>query len=528
MADKPTYEELEQRVEELTAELETANEALKKQIEERKQTEETLHAYEQIVSTITDRISFLDTNYRYQVANDAYLKAFLDKPREDVVRYTPAYLFGEKNFRNKIKPNLDKCLRGEIVNYQDQFEFLDKGKRYIDVSYYPVFSEDGSVSGIVHVLRDITEWKKIDRNLHDSQHMLQTVLDSIPAAVFWKNRDLFYLGGNRTWLAAVGLNSSQEVVGKSDYELPWYKEQADSFREDDRKVIESGIPEYDILEPYLKADGTQAWAKTNKVPLRDAEGNILGVLGTYEDITERKKAEEELRESEERYRRITGAITDYIYTVTVQDGCPVETVHGPACAAVTGYTAKDFKENPYLWIQMVHEEDREAVKKLAADTLSGVKVPALEHRIIRKDGATRWVRNTPVLNFDSQARLLSYDGLVQDVTERKQAEEALRKAHHELERFNLELEEKVQERTKELKQKNKQLVEAERLAALGKMANRVAHELRNPLTAIGGFARRINEKTPAGDPNKKYLQMIVENVITIESKVSEITRIQSL
>jgi PAS domain S-box-containing protein len=150
----------------------------------------------------------------------------------------------------------------------------------------------------------------------------------------------------------------------------------------------------------------------------------------------------------------------------------------------------------------------------------------VETRWKRKDGKVIDVllSSTPVDPSDLTAGV-TFTAL--DITERKQAEEALRKAHHELERFNLELEEKVQERTKELKQKNKQLVEAESLAALGKMANRVAHELRNPLTAIGGFARRINEKTPAGDPNKKYLQVIVENVTTIESKVSEITRIQS-
>ena len=117
--------------------------------------------------------------------------------------------------------------------------------------------------------------------------------------------------------------------------------------------------------------------------------------------------------------------------------------------------------------------------------------------------------------------------VIRDITERKQAEEALRKAHNQLQKFSSELEKKVQERTEELTQKNNQLVEAERLAALGKMANRVAHELRNPLTAVGGFARRINEKTAVGDPNKKYLQMIVEEVVTMESKVSEITRIQS-
>ena len=314
MDTKPTYEELEQRVEERTAELSTANETLKKLIEERKRTEETLHAYEQIVSTITDMIFFLDRNYRYQVVNDAYLKAFPDKRREEIVGHTPADLIGEEDFKNKIKPDLDQCSKGKIVNYQDQFEFPGEGKRYMDVSYYPVFAEDGTVSGIVHVSRDITEWKKIERDLHDSQHMLQTVMDSIPAAVFWKDRDLLYLGGNRTFLAAVGLNTSEEVVGKNDYELPWDKEQTDSFQEYDRKVIESGIPEYDIIEPYLKANGTHEWAKTNKVPLRDSEGNIIGVLGTYEDITERKQAEEALRQSE-RELRIKNRIAETFLTI---------------------------------------------------------------------------------------------------------------------------------------------------------------------------------------------------------------------
>jgi PAS domain S-box-containing protein len=314
MDTKPTYEQLEQRVEEQTAELATANETLKKLIEERKRTEERLHAYEQIVSTITDIIFFLDRNYRYQVVNDAYLKAFPDKRREEIVGHTPADLIGEENFKNKIKPNLDQCFKSKIVNYQDQFEFPGEGKRYMDVRYYPVFAEDGTVSGIVHVSRDITEWKKIERDLHDSQHMLKAVMDSIPAAVFWKDRDLLYLGGNRTFLAAVGLNSSEEVVGKNDYELPWDKEQTDSFREDDRKVIESGIPEYDIIEPYLKANGTHAWAKTNKVPLRDAEGNIIGVLGTYEDITKRKQAEEKLRQSE-RDLRIRNQIAQIFLTI---------------------------------------------------------------------------------------------------------------------------------------------------------------------------------------------------------------------
>lgn len=143
---------------------------------------------------------------------------------------------------------------------------------------------------------------------------------------------------------------------------------------------------------------------------------------------EHKRVEEALYESEERYRRITDAITDYIYTVRIQDGRPTETIHGPTCVAVTGYTVEDFKANPYLWIQMVHEEDRKAVEEHASQTVSGVKVPPLEHRIIRKDGAIRWVRNTRVPHYDGQGKLLSYDGLLQDITGRKMAEEALRES----------------------------------------------------------------------------------------------------
>ncbi len=145
-------------------------------------------------------------------------------------------------------------------------------------------------------------------------------------------------------------------------------------------------------------------------------------------VLEHRRAEEALRQSEERYRHISDAVTDYIYTVRIEDGHPVETIHSPACVAVTGYTAEEFKHNRYLWIQMVHEEDRKAVQEQAARGLSGVKVEPIEHRLIRKDGATRWVRNTSVLHYDSQGKLLSYDGLIQDVTDRKLAEEALRQS----------------------------------------------------------------------------------------------------
>ena len=112
-------------------------------------------------------------------------------------------------------------------------------------------------------------------------------------------------------------------------------------------------------------------------------------------------------------------------------------------------------------------------------------------------------------------------------SQRKKAEEELRKAHDELYTFSQQLERKVQERTEELKKKNRKLVESEKLAALGKMANRVAHELRNPLTVVGGLARRLCEKTPDDDPNKKDLKIILREAKVLENKVSEIINIEN-
>jgi len=133
-------------------------------------------------------------------------------------------------------------------------------------------------------------------------------------------------------------------------------------------------------------------------------------------------SERSLQESENRYRRITEAVTDYIFTVRIDGGQPLDTVHGPACEAVTGYTAEEFHNDQYLWIRMVPEEDRDIIRDQISRILSNQKPEPIEHRIVRKDGVMRWVRNTAVPNYDRDGNLISYDGLIRDITDIKEAE----------------------------------------------------------------------------------------------------------
>jgi rsbT co-antagonist protein RsbR len=128
--------------------------------------------------------------------------------------------------------------------------------------------------------------------------MFQQVLDSLPGFLFWKDREGRYLGCTQRFAESAGYANPTEMVGKTDYETPWAATEADSYRADDLAVIKSGQGKVGYVESQQQADGSLIWVETSKVPLRDHDGSIYAVLGTYENITERK-----LRESEELRRR---------------------------------------------------------------------------------------------------------------------------------------------------------------------------------------------------------------------------------
>lgn len=135
-----------------------------------------------------------------------------------------------------------------------------------------------------------------------------------------------------------------------------------------------------------------------------------------------------LYSSEDEYQRLRAPGSDYVFTVEIRDGRTVGTTHGPGCVAVTGYTATEYASDPYLWLRMVHKEDRKAVLEQATRVRAGKEAYPVEHRIIHKNGSIRWVRNAPVPHYDEQGRLVSYDGLITEITERKRSESALRES----------------------------------------------------------------------------------------------------
>ncbi len=142
-------------------------------------------------------------------------------------------------------------------------------------------------------------------------------------------------------------------------------------------------------------------------------------------FAERVRSQQALEHSEERYKRLLEATTDYIYTVEVENGELGANFHDPGCEAVTGFTPAEFAADPELWYHIIHEEDRAAVLRQVRRILEGELPPSLEHRIINKQRQVRWVQNTPIPRRDALGNLIGYDGLISDITQRKRIEAEL-------------------------------------------------------------------------------------------------------
>ncbi|MEH2374445.1 trifunctional serine/threonine-protein kinase/ATP-binding protein/sensor histidine kinase [Nostoc sp.] len=133
------------------------------------------------------------------------------------------------------------------------------------------------------------------KTLGQTEQFLRLIIDNIPQSVFWKNSNSVYLGCNQNFAQTSGVGVPENVIGKTDYDLSWTHEESDFFVECDRHIMESGQAELNIIETLQQADGKQIWSNTNKIPLKDREGNVFGILGTSEDITEHHQAQQLLQ-----------------------------------------------------------------------------------------------------------------------------------------------------------------------------------------------------------------------------------------
>ena len=193
-----------------------------------------------------------------------------------------------ENTKKLISDHL--CKGNEIFRLINRYRCKSGEYKWLSWNFHPV-PEKKLIYGVAH---DITQSVKAQEEILFSKQMLENVLNNIPGRVFWKDIDSRYLGCNNNFALDTKVSSAQEVIGKTDYDLFENKTEAEAYRADDKYVLQKKSCKLNIEEPQTR-NGEENWLLTNKVPLFDNNQQVIGVLGTYDDITHRKKTEESLR-----------------------------------------------------------------------------------------------------------------------------------------------------------------------------------------------------------------------------------------
>jgi PAS domain S-box-containing protein len=261
--------------------------------------------------------------------------------------------------------------------------------------------------------------------LQNTTNMLSQIINTIPQTIFWKDRIGVFLGCNCKFAQAVGLGDSEEIIGKTDDDLPCLKDEREQYLQKDLQVMEENRPHHQVIKTLPQQNGTGRWIDTAKIPIQSLDGTVIGVLGIFEDVTERQMAEQALRESEEKYRLLVSQIPAMVFRGYGDWSIdPLD----EKVESLTGYSKEDFETRRVKWCDLIPAEDLDYAGMVFIEALKTNKSYVREHRLRKKNGEIIWVQCRGQIFCDDQGQVDHISGVSFDVTQRRQAEEAVRES----------------------------------------------------------------------------------------------------
>ncbi len=309
---------------------------------------------------------------------------------------------------------------GKVDNAKLQLRRKDRIKVYVMLNATAVYDGSGKIAYSRSSLRDITELKKTEEELRRQRDLLQQLIDTIPAPIFYKDASGRYLGCNRAFESDTGMHRA-DIVGRTAFDV-YPPDLAEIYHEQDLSLLRSpGVQQGETQR--RDAEGNMHEVMFTKSTFSDSEGNVAGLVGVIVDITQRKRAEDDLRESEKKFRLVTETIQDVFWLASpdIREMMYVS----PGYEWIWGRSTESLYESPKSFLEAIIPEDRDRVMSVLQASHSGVKEYTCEYRIVRPDGSLRWIfeRGFPV--YDNRGKHTHMCGVCSDITERKQAEEAL-------------------------------------------------------------------------------------------------------
>jgi PAS domain S-box-containing protein len=456
-------------------------------VTERKQAERTTSLLAAIVDCSDDAILSKKLDGTITSWNQSAERLFGYKAEEAIGQHITLIVPWER--RSEEEDILRRLARGERVEHFETVRRRRDGTDLdVSLTISPIRDAAGRVIGASNVARDVSERKRIEVALRESEERFRAIVETTPECVQLISADGTLLHMNRPGLEMVGARSADEVVGKSVYDLiaPEDRDRFKAFNESICRGEQSSL-QFDIVG----LEGKRRHMETRAAPLRTPD-EILVHLAVTADISERKQAEELLRRSEERFRALVNASSDVVYRMS-PDWSEMSQLDGRGVVADTGKPRKD-------WLnEYIHPDDQPLVLRTIREAVRTKSMFQLEHRLRRTDGTLGWTnsRAVPLLNVNGE--ILEWFGAASDVTARREAEENYRKLAQTLDA-------EVRARTRELEEQSKQVRELSwrLLRSQEEERRHIARELHDSagqtLTVLGISLAQLAQKTGRNAP----------------------------
>jgi PAS domain S-box-containing protein len=347
---------------------------------------------------------------------------------------------------------------------------------------------------------EINVRNEAEKALRRNREQLLGIINNTTAVIYMKDPQGRYLLINERYKALFSLTEAQ-IIGRTDHDI-FPLAVADAIRANDLKVL-TAVEALEIEEVVRRRDEPRTYISV-KFALRDERGTAYAVCGISTDITERKRTEEALLASQQRYDLILNGIRDGIWDWNLQSN---EVYFSPHWKSMLGYAEHEVSNTFSAWQNLLHPDDAERATLTINAFLAGRRpVFELEHRLRHKDGTYRWILARGVALRDARGQAVRMAGSHVDLTERKRAEEELRLTNVALEERQALLARALADlkiTNEQLQSTQLQLIQAEKLESIGKLAAGVAHEVKNPLQTMLMGLTYLETKLSAADQDVK-------------------------